>query len=92
MNYGDKMDEKEYQQMRSNIRKAISMYPNCYIANCSCNEYEGEWKKGCHCMGHFKMMDKIFGENNWNFSDFSDMANKGLTPEEYISKLKEAKK
>ena len=86
------MNEDEYIKMRNSIRKAAEMYPNCYIANCDCNEYEGEWKKVCHCMGHFKMMDKLFGENNWNLNDFSDVADKGLTPKEYRSKLKDVKK
>lgn len=82
------MNEEEYIQMRNNLREAIRRYPNCRIANCECDEYNGEWKKGCHCMGHFKMMDRMFGEKKWGLNDFDEMAHKGMSPEEYEKIIK----
>ena len=82
------MNDEEYIQMRNNLREAGRRYPNCYIANCDCNEKEGEWKKGCHCMGHFTMMNKIFGGRKWDLNDFDEMAHKGLSPEEYENIIK----
>ncbi len=63
------MEEQQYKQMKDSLSEAIRTYRKCYIANCDCDEYEGEWKEGCFCMGHWKQLNKEFGKDSWSFND-----------------------
>ncbi len=63
--------------MHSGIVASAKRYPDCRIANCDCDDYGGVWERGCHCFGHFKDMDAIFGKDNWRLGDFSREARRG---------------
>lgn len=64
------------------IKQAAARYPDCRIANCDCDDFGGVWEAGCHCLGHFKDMDDIFGKDNWSYKDFTRESEHG-----YASKL-----
>jgi len=73
------MDDETFQKMIESFRESTRRFPNCRMANCTCDSDNDEWKKGCHCMCHFFFMDKKFGKDKWNLNDFSKMAEKGGT-------------
>ncbi len=72
------MDAVEFGKMTDALRASARRYPTCRIANCDCNDYVDEWKPGCGCMGHFKNLDKAFGEDGWALSDFSASVKTGM--------------
>lgn len=76
------MNKANPADMLAGIRAAARRYPTCRIANCDCNDFGGVWEAGCHCFGHFKDMDDIFGKDNWKMEDFDCEGNRG-----YSSKL-----
>lgn len=73
------MDREDFNRITLSLLTSSMKYPNCSIANCNCNEQGGEWIPGCHCFGHFFMMDKEFGQGkeNWNLGDFDASARVG---------------
>jgi len=72
------MDDETFQKMRESFRESMRRFPNCRIANCICDSNNDEWKKDCHCICHFFLMDKKFGKDKWNLNDFFEMAKKGI--------------
>jgi len=64
----------DFSVMERALRADKKAFPGCRIANCGCNSREGEWKNGCHCMCHFKEMDKMRGESKWTFTEFTSMS------------------
>lgn len=71
------MNKIDFSKMTEALRQQASRYPNCLIANCDCNEKKGEWKKGCNCLGHWLMMDKKFGKDNWTLEMYDAEKEKG---------------
>ena len=71
------MDDKKFNEIRKSLLESARKYPFCKIANCGCDGRDDEWKKGCHCMCHFFLMDKKFGEKNWGLSDHCASAKVG---------------
>jgi len=60
------------------LREAVEHFPNCRIANCSCDSKAGKWQKGCCCFCHFAAMDALRGKDKWSLVDFDRQAKKGL--------------
>lgn len=72
------MKKEDYDAMTSSLMAAGRAYPNCPVASCACDQTnKDEWKKGCHCLGHFKQMDKAFGKDNWDLNDVGASAKAG---------------
>lgn len=61
------------------LAKAKQKYPNCTIANCTCDSKHGKWLPGCHCLCHFKQMNEIHGHDNWTLQHFNQQAKRGIT-------------
>ena len=72
------MNQEDYEAMSAGLAAAARAYPNCPVASCDCDQInKDEWKKGCHCMGHFQQLDKAFGKDNWSLADHSESAKAG---------------
>ena len=86
------MDNEQFAKITQSLMASARAYPNCKIANCECNELDNEWKKGCHCMGHWLQMDSWFGKNKWKLDDCDAYSKTGIikgTPaSDIISRLK----
>ena len=52
----------------NSLRESAQRYPTCYVANCECDEFNGEWKLGCMCLGHAREMDMMFGRDHWQIA------------------------
>jgi hypothetical protein len=64
-------------EMTRNLMAAARRYPHCHVASCECRETSGEWSPGCHCPGHWRVMDATFGKGNWTLADASASAEQG---------------
>lgn len=72
------MNKEDYEAMSSSLAAAARAYPNCPVASCACDhKNKDEWKKGCHCLGHFQQMDKVLGKDKWNMTDYGASAKAG---------------
>lgn len=60
------------------LAESARRFPNCRIANCGCDSWNGKWEAGCRCMCHFDAMNKAFGKDDWTLADFSASADRGV--------------
>lgn len=72
------MNNEDYEAMSAGLVAAGRAFPNCPVASCDCDQKnKDEWKKGCHCLGHFFQMDTVLGKDKWNLTDFGESVKAG---------------
>lgn len=73
------MGDKDFEAISAGLRASMRRFPACTVASCDCDEFEGEWKPGCSCPGHWDVLNKAFGYvvGEWSFADAAASAAAG---------------
>lgn len=71
---GRPMTDKQITGSFISASTTAELFPNCRIANCSCDSKGGEWKKDCICMCHMDQAQKILGTTEFDSEKFMKLA------------------